>query len=207
MHIETKVIQLANDTTAIQQRNESEALWGWSVLSVQITDQKVIKEGDSHGHESYGGDKYIVTTEVVTEHTNYATITYQRDLDDARTAKLVELEKQYNACNYSDFLDDEDSKTKEECSAILVKMDRDMLIAKIGLGCTVAAFILRHMVGLGFFELFFYIFGIITVVFFTKAVFTPEYRTAKRKMRPLEKMTASRKEAKKREIIAQAKAL
>ncbi len=204
MRQETKVIQLANDTKAIERRNEFEATWGWAVLGLQITDQKIVREGDSYGHQSAWSDEYIITTEVITEHTNYATITYQRDLDDARTAELVDLEKQYYACESSDFLAADEVKTKEQCLSILKTKERDKLFSKVCLGGTIVSLIFSSNT---LFNLLFYTFVIATVVFWGKAIFSSEYKTATKQLESLRKNTADRRSACQHELLMAAKRL
>ena len=204
MRQETKVIQLANDPKAIERRNEFEAIWGWAVLGLQITDQKIVREGDSYGHQSSWSDEYIITTEVITEHTNYATITYQRDLDDPRIQELADLEKQYQDCCSSDFLTADEAATKAQCLGILDKKDRDKLFAKICLGGTIVSLILSSNT---LFNLLFYMFVIATVVFWGKAIFSSEYKTATKQLKSLHEITADRRSASQHELMMAAKRL
>jgi len=128
MRIDTKVIQVSNVPSLIQTRNEMEAVWGWSVLSIQITDQKTVKEGDSYQRESFFGDKLITETEVITEHVNYATITYQRDLDDPISKQLADLEAEYHKTDRADvtsFLNTSDASLFEDSRQKLNKKMRD----------------------------------------------------------------------------------
>jgi hypothetical protein len=94
MRTETKVIQVANSPSEINAVNASQALWGWSVMSVQITDRKTVYDGDTTGYVDELG--LHATTQRITETVNYATITYSRDLDAPNTAELRRLEKEYN---------------------------------------------------------------------------------------------------------------
>lgn len=93
MRTETKVLQIANSPSEINAVNASQALWGWSVLSVQITDRKTVYDGDTTGYVNELG--LHATTQRITETANYATITYSRDLDAPNTAELRRLEKEY----------------------------------------------------------------------------------------------------------------
>lgn len=93
MRTETKVIQVANAPSEINAVNASQALWGWSVMSVQITDRKTVYDGDTTGYVDELG--LHATTQRITETANYATITYSRDLDAPNTAELRRLEKEY----------------------------------------------------------------------------------------------------------------
>lgn len=93
MRTETKVIQVANTPSVINDANASHALWGWSVQSVQITDRKTVYDGDTTGYVDELG--VHATTQRITETVNYATITYVRDLDDPNTPELRRLEQEY----------------------------------------------------------------------------------------------------------------
>lgn len=102
MRLETKFVQVPNDPSYINAINNLAAVWGWTVQSIQVTDSKVSYEGDSYGWVSdYGAH---VSTEIITEHTNYASITYQRNIDDPKHAKLSEFETAYNECDDKWFL-------------------------------------------------------------------------------------------------------
>lgn len=94
MRTETKVIQVANSPREINAANASNALWGWSVMSVQITDRKTVYDGDTTGYVDELG--VHATTQRITETVNYATITYVRDLDAPNAAELRRLENEYN---------------------------------------------------------------------------------------------------------------
>ena len=93
MRTETKVMQVANSPSEINAINASQALWGWSVLSVQITDRKTVYDGDTTGYVDELG--LHATTQRITETANYATITYVRDPDDPNTPELRRLEQEY----------------------------------------------------------------------------------------------------------------
>lgn len=109
MRLETKFVQVPNNPKTINAINNLAAVWGWTVQSIQVTDSKVSYEGDSYGWvSSYGAH---VTREIITEHTNYASITYQRDMDSPKYAELSRLEAEYNECDKKDFLTaEEESK-------------------------------------------------------------------------------------------------
>lgn len=141
MRVETKVIQVANDQKVINKVSQEAAIWGWAVQNIQITEQKIVKEGDSHERESFFGDKIITETEVITEHINYATITFQRDRDDLTMSKLAELELAYEAADRAMLLNDNEQYEVEELGKILDKRDLDKRIAKyllIGAGIAFA---------------------------------------------------------------------
>lgn len=109
MRFETKFIQVPNDPDRINALNNMAAVWGWSVQNIQITDNKVTREGDSFGWVTeYGSYKQ---KEVVTEHTNYASITYQRDMDHPHYAELCALEKEYNSCDIISILTSDEKRT------------------------------------------------------------------------------------------------
>ncbi len=207
MRTETKVIQVQNDPKVINDMNTEAAIWGWSVLNVQITEQKIVKEGDSHGRESTWGDKYITTTEVITEHINYATITYQRDLDDPTTKKLADLERDYNHRENAEltwFLGDNDNTVYKECQEILKKKARDKLFGKIFLGATVVCLIFSRN---PLINVLMYVCAIGALFFFGKALFTSEYRKAKENVERLTREAYQKRGKNKTEILNKAKAI
>ncbi len=108
MRLETKFVQVPNDPQHINAINNLAAVWGWTVQNVQITDSKIAYEGDSHGWMTDYG--YFGSTEIITEHTNYASITYQRDMDDPKYPQLTALEAAYNDCEGKQYLTDEEQK-------------------------------------------------------------------------------------------------
>lgn len=207
MRTETKVIQVRNNPQVINEVNNEAALWGWSVLNIQITEQKIVKEGDSHGRESTWGDKYIITTEVVTEHINYATITYQRDLDDPTTKKLADLERDYNHRANADtawFLGENDTFVYNECQNIIAKKDRDMLIAKILGGAAVVCLLLS---GNGLFNFLMYVCAIGAIFFVGKALFSSEYRNANQNFSRLCSQAYQARKAEQNRILEEAKTI
>ncbi len=207
MRTETKVIQVQNDPKTINEANTEAAIWGWSVLNIQITEQKIVKEGDSHGRESVWGDKYVTTTEVITEHINYATITYQRDLDDPTTKKLADLERDYNhreTIEETWFLGENDNFVYKECMDTLSKKKQDKLWGKILLGATVVCLVLSGNI---IFNILMYLCAIGTIIFFGKAVFSSKYRKAKKNIDQLTREAYQKRKAEKVRILNDAKAI
>ena len=86
--LETKTIQTVNDPSAIDQANAFYQQFFWNVQSVQITHVK-----DSHQEYFDWGSSVEVKT--VTETTQYATITYNRDKLIPHYDDIVRLEKAY----------------------------------------------------------------------------------------------------------------
>lgn len=206
MRIETDVIQVKNDPRIINEVNLDAAIWGWSVLNIQITDQKTVREGDSHGRLSAFGDKYVVTTEVITEHTSYATITYQRDLDDPKIQKLAELQLAYEHADTAMLLNDNAQYEMEDLGKILDKQDRDKAIGKYALIGTVISFVLA-LFGLEIMEIAMWGCLIATVIFYGKAIFTSEYKVARSNYdNHMKNLLASRRN-RKEELLTQAKSL
>ena len=116
MRLETKFVQVPNDPSTINAINNLAAVWGWTVQSIQVTDSKVSYEGDSYGWVTDYGTH--IRKEIITEHTNYASITYQRDMDDPKCMKLSKLEAAYNECDNQRFLTDkEETSFNEACDA------------------------------------------------------------------------------------------
>lgn len=115
MRLETKFVQVKNDPNVINAINNLAAIWGWTVQNVQVTDNKVTYEGNSSGWvNEYGAH---ITTEVITEHTNYASITYQRDMDHPNYARLRALEEDYNTSDNRDFLSEEEKAVMAQIKA------------------------------------------------------------------------------------------
>lgn len=112
MRLETRFVQVPNDPQTINAINNLAAVWGWTVQSIQVTDSKISYEGDSTGWISdYGA---YVQMQIITEHTNYASITYQRDMDDPKYEKLSFLEEKYNKCDDISFLTDDEETQKKK---------------------------------------------------------------------------------------------
>ena len=88
---ETKIIQVANDPSTINDTNSEWGSFGWSVMSVQITHSQDTKTF-TRGLDFFTGDSTVETTTI-----NYATITYQRDRRMQHYEEIVGLEKQYLA--------------------------------------------------------------------------------------------------------------
>ena len=88
---ETKMIQVANDPTTINQTNQEWGSFGWSVLNLQITHTQDSKTY-TRGLDFFTGDSTVETTTI-----NYATITYQRDKKMDNYAEIVRLENEYLA--------------------------------------------------------------------------------------------------------------
>ena len=91
---ETKMIQVPNNESVVNESNERWGCFGWNVLSVQVThsqDSKTVTQGLDY----YTGDSTVITTTI-----EYVTITYQRDKGMKNYAQIVALEKEYdNAAN------------------------------------------------------------------------------------------------------------
>ena len=207
MRMQTEMIQVKNDPKIINEVNSNAAIWGWSVLNIQITDQKIVREGDSKGglQQGFFNDKYVVTTEVITEHVNYASITYQRDLDDPRTARLAELEKAYYSCENADYLSREEANAKKEAQDVLDKKDRIKLFAKISFCAAIVSFILLFFVDL--FDYLFILFLSLGISLGIYAIVSPAFRAADKKDYELVSENKRRREAKQLEIKNQALAL
>lgn len=89
--METKIVQVPNETDAINAMNEEWGSFGWIVQNVQITHSQ-----DSKTYFEGYGDTVIQNVETTT--INYATITYQRDRKMEHYDQLRQLEAQYTAC-------------------------------------------------------------------------------------------------------------
>lgn len=89
---ETKIIQVENSPTVINQSNENYGSFGWNVLSVQVTHSQDTKTYTKNLSDLYYGDKTVETTTI-----NYATITYQRDKELPNRNRILELESDFEA--------------------------------------------------------------------------------------------------------------
>ena len=88
--IETKVIQVANYPSTINENNRIWSEFGWSVLSVQVTHSQNTKTY-TDGLGWYTGESTVETTTI-----NYATITYQRDTAMCNYELLCKEENEFN---------------------------------------------------------------------------------------------------------------
>ncbi len=98
--LETKIIQVKNDPSSINQSNEEWGHFGWSVQNVQVTHSQntktykkelfdVIRDGPTPG-DPFNEGLTVETTTI-----NYATITYQRDKHMTNYHELAQLESEY----------------------------------------------------------------------------------------------------------------
>ena len=86
---ETKILQVENSPSVINQSNNEWGHFGWNVLGVQVTHSQDTKTY-TKGLDYYTGDKTVETTTI-----NYATITYQRNKEMPNYRKIVALENEY----------------------------------------------------------------------------------------------------------------
>ena len=136
MRLETKFVQVPNDPSTINAINNLAAVWGWTVQSIQVTDSKVSYEGDSYGWVTDYG--VYVRKEIVTEHTNYASITYQRDMDIKNYTQLCAYEESYNDCDRTTYLaSDELAQMQDAESKMNAYNKRIKLSVIIGISCLV----------------------------------------------------------------------
>ncbi len=201
MRLETEVIQVPNEPSEINALNEIEAAWGWSVQSVQVTEFKDSHYGGTTGTIDSTG--YHGTTTIITEHTNYATITYQRDQDMPHYIQICALENEYRECEKKNFLNASEQQKEDECNRLSDAKYRDMLFGKIGIGVFVLAIIYYGAVGaVGVF-----VSVAIVAFFFLKAWCSPAYKDAENESYELSKKNDERRRAKRVELIQQARNL
>lgn len=187
MRFETKFVQVPNDPNRINTLNNMAAIWGWTVQNIQITDTKITLEGDSFGWITEYGT--FSQKEVVTEHTNYASITYQRDMDHPHYEQLCALEREYNSCDKTSILTSDESK-------IIKRYDKLNLLWKIIVAIfIVLAFLVQEEFLTG---------AIITPLIFWLA---PPIRTLKKESSKLWLKNYNYKQDKKQELIDKAKSL
>lgn len=108
MRLETRFVQVPNQSKYINSLNELARVFGWNVHSIQIIDRKHSFVNGSHGISTDYG--VFMFSNVVSEEANYANITYQRDLDMPEYSKLKALEDQYNECDSFSYLSIEEDK-------------------------------------------------------------------------------------------------
>lgn len=92
MAIETKVMQVQNRESVINDTNEAMSCFGWNVLNVQITHNQNTKTFSSAWDQLGGNQTQTVETTTI----NYATITYQRDKSLTHYSEIVALEEEFN---------------------------------------------------------------------------------------------------------------
>ncbi len=90
--METRIVQVANNPEAINRSNDVWGIFGWNVLSVQITHSQNTKTYTKGLMDYYSGDKTVETTTI-----NYATITYQRDKDMPNYTRIAALQAEAEA--------------------------------------------------------------------------------------------------------------
>ena len=107
MRLETRFVQVPNQPKYINSLNELARVFGWTVHIIQVIDRKHSFVSGSHGISTDYG--VFMFSNVVTEEANYASITYQRDLDMPEYSKLKALEDQYNECDAFSYLSNEEN--------------------------------------------------------------------------------------------------
>lgn len=88
--LETKIIQVENSPTTINNCNTEWGYFGWSVQNVQVTYSQDTRTYTKGWLDYQTGSKTVETTTV-----NYATITYQRDKHMPNYQQIVKLENDY----------------------------------------------------------------------------------------------------------------
>lgn len=197
MRLETKFVQVPNDPDTINAINNLAAIWGWTVQSIQVTDSKISYEGDSYGWVSdYGA---YVQREIITEHTNYASITYQRDIDDGKYSQLTELEKAYNDCTGKQYLsEDEQNRLIDAQLAVDKRRSKYIMYAVVAVIVSIVISMMTSVVP------FFY--GLMVMGYFMFIRSKLRYDTDSA-CRALYDLNESREAAAKQKIVNQAKAI
>lgn len=197
MRLETRFVQVPNNPQTINAINDLAAVWGWSVTSIQVTDSKVTYEGNSHGWVSdYGA---YIEKEIVTEHTNYASITYPRDMDDPHYRQLVALEAEYDAC------DQEDDLTDEQWATIFKYEKTQKLLKNTFLGALILSFALSvFAIPLPFLSNALFFFAIGNRIYY---FFAPSFKKLKKDAGELRQHLIEYIRARKLEVIQQANSL
>lgn len=199
MRLETKFVQVPNDPEHINAINNLAAVWGWTVQNIQVTDSKITYEGDSHGWVTDYG--YYGTTERITEHTNYASITYQRDMDNPKYEQLTALEDAYNSCTGKQYLTQEEQQRLSNAKlAVDAKRSKLIIYGMVALiGSIVLGIILRSVFEVSFF-------GLVAMGNYLLKRSKVSYETDSN-CRTILDLYASREAAEKQSIIKQAKSI
>lgn len=117
MRLENNFVQVENNPIVINKVNSIAATFGWTVQSIQVTDSAVAySTGAVTWATEFGA---FTNNNVSVERTTYASITYQRNMDDPRYSKWAVLENEYNALEARSFLTNEEQK---EIDAIMNKI-------------------------------------------------------------------------------------
>ena len=106
MRLENNFVQVENNPVVINKVNSVAAAFGWTVLSIQVTDTSVAYQNGAVGWTTEFGT--FVNSTVTIKRTTYASITYQRDMDDPKYSQWVELESEYNAIEEKNFFTQQD---------------------------------------------------------------------------------------------------
>ena len=130
MRLENNFVQVENNPAVINKVNGVAAVFGWTVQSIQITDTAVAYESGSVGWTTEFGT--IVNSTITVNRTTYASITYQRDMDDPKYKEWVAFENEYNALERKSFFTTEEiSQLSEIKTAVGRKWSAGIVIPGI----------------------------------------------------------------------------
>lgn len=103
MRLENNFVQVENNPVVINKVNSVAAAFGWTVQNIQVTDSAVAYESGAVGWTTEFGT--FVNKTISIQRTTYASITYQRDMEDSRYKDWVKLEREYNDALAKTYLD------------------------------------------------------------------------------------------------------
>lgn len=108
MRLENNFIQVENNPVVINKVNSVAAAFGWTVQSIQVTDSAVAYSSGSVTWATEFGA--FTTNNVSVNRTTYASISYQRDMDDPKYKDWLSLENEYNEMSVKSYLSSEEEK-------------------------------------------------------------------------------------------------
>lgn len=130
MRLENNFVQVENNPVVINKVNSVAAAFGWTVLSIQVTDTSVAYQSGAFGWTTEFGT--FVNSTFTIKRTTYASITYQRDMDDPKYSQWVELESEYNAIEAKNFFTQQDADAiRKHFTGEMLKYAVYILIASV----------------------------------------------------------------------------
>ena len=112
MRLENNFVQVENNPVVINKVNSVAAAFGWTVQSIQVTDSAVAYSSGSVTWATEFGA--FTNNNVSIQRTSYASISYQRDMDDPKYREWVKLENEYNSMLSRSFLTDTEQRQYEQ---------------------------------------------------------------------------------------------
>lgn len=131
MKLENNFVQVKNDPSVINEVNSVAAAFGWTVQSIQITDSSVAYESGAVGWTTEFGT--FVNKTISIKRNTYASITYQRDMEDRAYQEWVALENEYNEIEKRSYLSEEDKEIVRSIEENVKEKYRKIFIVVVAL--------------------------------------------------------------------------